>query len=86
MDNSTSIENRSPYCKSCESCGDTGCCKPTICSRDENCEYLQTNLNELKFGWSMNEYFQSEIYPHLPEEIKAKYDGRWDTEYDKWNK
>ena len=79
-------EDYSPYCKKCESCGVTGCCSPTICQGGEDCEYPETNLSELKFGWSMNKYFQKEIYPHLPTDIQAKYDAAWDAEYDIWLK
>ena len=86
MENSANIEEYSPYCKVCESCGETGCCRPTICQQGEGCEYPQTNLIELKFGWSMNNYFQKEIYPHLSKELQEKYDGAWDTEYDNWHK
>lgn len=79
------VEDLSPYCKECSSCGETGCCTPTMCTQGEHCDYPQTNLNELKFGWSMNEYFQKEIYPHLPTELKEKYDAVWDIEYNRWH-
>jgi hypothetical protein len=80
------VEKYSPYCKKCESCGETGCCRPTLCQGGEGCEYPEVNLNELKLGWSMHRYFENEIWPHLPEELKAKYNAVWDIEYDKWHK
>ena len=79
-------EQRMPYCMKCESCGETGCCPPVICQGGEDCEYPEANMRELKFGWSMDKYFQNEIYPHLTPELQAKYDNKWDIEYDRWHK
>jgi hypothetical protein len=77
-------KDESPYCKTCGSCGETGCCSPLSCDLGENCEYPKTNLNELKFGFAMNEFFQKEIYPNLSKDLQEKYDAAWDVEYDRW--
>ena len=39
------------YCPHCTSCGETGCCPPTICSNHPKGFYCQSNMGELKTSY-----------------------------------
>ena len=73
------------YCSICQSCGETECCPPTICTQEEGCKYPKTNLIDLKYNYTsyrrLLEYIYSrECYPEILKEL----DKIQDEEYDKW--
>lgn len=40
-------DEESPYCKTCDSCGETGCCPPINCQAVK-CKYGEINLKDYK--------------------------------------
>lgn len=64
------IEEYSPYCKLCSSCGESGCCSPMMCSFEEGCEYRNTYITELKENYIFVREFYETIYPKLPKEVQ----------------
>ena len=41
------IDSESPYCETCDSCGETGCCPPVQCQAVK-CKYGEINLKDYK--------------------------------------
>ena len=41
------IDSESPYCETCDSCGETGCCPPVKCQAVK-CKYGEINLKDYK--------------------------------------
>ena len=76
------IQEYSPYCPICEACGEEGCCSAMACQQDPNGHSCKGYLQDLKFGYAMNRFFENEIAEHLPDELKAKYNKEWDEAYD----
>jgi hypothetical protein len=73
----------SPYCKICSCCGESGCCSPLSCEMNKDGDYCGTYLNDLKFGYSINEEFCKKIYDRMNEDLKKEYDIVWEEVYDK---
>ena len=42
------LEEYNPYCKICNSCGEEGCCPPTICSNHPDGKYCRGNMDILR--------------------------------------
>lgn len=62
-----------PYCKECSACGHEGCCSPLICTFGDNCDYKETYLKDLKFGYTM----YSELFEFLVRKEIAFGDEEW---------
>lgn len=77
-------ENYNPYCPVCEGCGEEGCCSPIHCDQSPEGSYCKSYLRDLKFGYSMNKFFQEKIWGRMSEELKAEYDKQWDEEYENY--
>ena len=46
------------YCPHCSSCGETGCCKPTICINHPKGFYCERNMGELRSTYyTMNSFY-----------------------------
>ena len=46
------------YCPYCSSCGETGCCKPTICINHPKGLYCERNMGELRvYYYSLNNFW-----------------------------
>ena len=44
------------YCSYCQSCGETGCCPPTICTNHKKGKYCEYNQYHLKVSyWSLKD-------------------------------
>lgn len=77
------MENKyDPYCPVCSGCGEEGCCSPLICKQSPDGHYCESYLNDLKFGYSMDKFFQENIWEKMSEELKKEYDEAWDKIYD----
>jgi hypothetical protein len=50
------------YCPHCSSCGETGCCKPTICINHPKGLYCESNLRELKTEYHVLQRFRVWVY------------------------
>lgn len=79
------MDIESPYCQECESCGESGCCKPYSCTMSDKCEYKETYLQELKFGYSVYEEIMKSVYEKLSPELKSEVDAIWEKEWEHWN-
>jgi hypothetical protein len=44
-DTQKQIDDESPYCEKCDSCGETGCCPPIMCEAVV-CKYGEINLKD----------------------------------------
>jgi hypothetical protein len=67
-------EDYNPYCKICTACGEDGCCSALMCSFEDDCEYKQTYLAELREGYKFTREFYNKIYDKLSEELKKEVD------------
>jgi hypothetical protein len=74
-------EYESPYCPICEACGEGGCCSPLHCEQNPGGHYCPGYLNDLKFGYIMNSYFQEKIWGRMSDDLKKEYDEMWDRTY-----
>lgn len=80
------LDDYSPYCSICDSCGETSCCPSTCCDMGEGCKYPETNLTDLKYNYTSYHslikylYENEEKYP----EIIAQLGKITDEEFDKW--
>ena len=47
------------YCPYCSSCGETGCCKPTICVNHPKGFYCERNTGEVRASfYTLNEFYE----------------------------
>ena len=53
-------ENYSPYCKNCDSCGESGCCSPLNCAydsmvknQDKNCDYGESYYRDIEINYKL---------------------------------
>lgn len=44
-------DSRDVYCKICSSCGEEGCCIPTICQNHKDGMYCESNLMAMKIAY-----------------------------------
>jgi len=51
----------------------------------DKCEYKETYLQELKFGYSVYEEIMKSVYEKLSPELKSEVDTIWDKEWEHWN-
>lgn len=74
------------YCKSCGGCGQEDCCSPLKCTMGENCDYAETYLSDLKFGYHMNEWVQTNLLDtnKIPQGLIDLYNEEWEKAYDKF--
>ncbi len=79
----TQTKYESPYCPVCDGCGEEGCCSPLRCKQSSDGHYCESYLNDLKFGYIMNSYFQENIWGRMSDDLKKEYDEMWDKIYDK---
>lgn len=75
-------EKYSPYCPVCSGCGDDICCSALICQQSPDGRYCGTYLNELKFAYRMNQFFDENIESQLSAELREEYDVAWNRIYD----
>lgn len=47
------MSDHDQYCKECGACGEEYCCPPTQCKQTSECDYRQSYLKDLKFGYEM---------------------------------
>ena len=73
-------EFESPYCKNCGSCGNEGCCPPTMCTFEKDCKYKETYLQDLEFGYLMYQELSEMIYNKC-EKRNQDYDDFFMDEY-----
>jgi hypothetical protein len=87
------IDDESPYCGKCDSCGETGCCPPVKCEAVV-CKYGEINLkdyrcfqdqwevmyNALKDIKNANSYF---LVQELAKNALNEVDNLWDKLYSK---
>jgi hypothetical protein len=88
-------EGYSPYCKNCDSCGESGCCDSLACcytamvtNRDKNCSYGAGYYQDIEF----NHYLADELYNLIAEQpdlyvdmkdLKAKVEIIYNRLYNK---
>lgn len=85
---------KSPYCKICESCGESGCCDPMICvrglSKGSKGTYCEGNVAEVLceaqsfrdiYEHIMNKEGLSIMIGELKEEIEYLYNKNLDKLY-----
>jgi len=77
---SNQIEDYSPYCKICDSCGEDGCCSALSCKQDPNGDYCKTYLKDLQFGYRM--YKELVNLLENDEKYQKQIDEIWDKTYD----
>jgi len=76
-----SQENYSPYCSVCGACGEEGCCSALVCSQEDG-DYCETYLKELRFGYAVNKQLHNELYNKLSKELQEEWDKIWNEAYD----
>ena len=82
-------ESESPYCKTCGSCGDSGCCSPFKClfklaKLNKDCKYGEGNIKEVKIlydlaNWILDTVDKKDIIS--AKEVNRKYRELNDTEF-----
>lgn len=75
------VDNETPYCPVCTSCGDEGCCSPIGCDFSKDCKYAESNILHLKFGYIMYNKIMELIGDD--EKYKEQIDKLFDETYDK---
>lgn len=79
-------KNNSPYCPHCNSCGETGCCSPTICTNHPDGYYCETNRRELRISYyTLNEFWSSVVDKDIEKKLSEIYDKYEDEEQFKIN-
>lgn len=87
------IDDESPYCEKCDSCGETGCCPPIMCEA-VTCKYGEINIKDYRCfqdQWSVmyealkdikyaNSYF---LVQELAKNALNEVDKLWDKLYSK---
>jgi len=75
-------EYKSPYCPHCTSCGETGCCSPTICLNHPEGYYCETNQDALKVSYfTLNEFWNQldeNKFPEVEKLLEEIYDKNYE--------
>ena len=82
-----------PYCSSCEGCGEEMCCSSLNCAitsieLNSNCKYSDIYAKDLRFSVLVGELAQKYLQDILEEKIllndvKKSYDEEWDKLYER---
>ena len=78
-------DEESPYCETCGSCGETGCCPPINCQAVK-CKYGETNLKDYKCfqnQWEIMFNALKELWEFNNNEIAKNALNAVDEEWDK---
>jgi hypothetical protein len=72
------------YCPYCTSCGETGCCSPTICINHPKGFYCERNMGDLRVSYYTLDKFWQWIYNNKEsnEEVLNKLNEIYDKEND----
>ena len=75
------VNDYSPYCSRCGSCGEEGCCSALSCAGSGG-DYCESYLRDLRFGYAMYRQLMSllENDPVWAEQV----DRLWDENYDRF--
>lgn len=75
------------YCPHCTSCGETGCCKPTICINHPKGFYCERNMGEMRttyyifnefYNWLSKNKDSDTTATRILEELNSIYDKNMD--------
>ena len=61
-ENKDLTDNIDVYCKICSSCGEEGCCIPTICQNHKDGKYCESNLMVMKIAYCTLRDFYNWLY------------------------
>ena len=69
------------YCKSCQACGEEGCCSPLVCTMDG--DYCKGYLADLHFGYLMFNDLYNLIceHPDFKQKVEQIYEKNFDLIY-----
>lgn len=70
------------YCPYCNSCGDTGCCFPTICINHPKGRYCERNMGDLRVAYYTLDKFWQWVYNNKEsnKEVIDKLNNIYDRE------
>jgi NAD-dependent SIR2 family protein deacetylase len=79
------IVDITPYCPTCNGCGQEGCCSPLRCNQSSDGLYCSQYLKDLKFGYQMFIKLSTLINddPKYKNQIDVIYDEVYDEIYKK---
>lgn len=72
------------YCPYCSSCGETGCCSPTICKNHPKGFYCERNMGDMRASYYTLDNFYKWIYNNREnhKEVYDKLNEIYDKELD----
>lgn len=73
-----------PYCSHCTACEQQECYSPLVCNFNENCEYKDKYMKDLKFGYELGiELLKlcDNYNPSISEKTNKIYDQLYDKYY-----
>ncbi len=78
-------DHYSPYCKSCQSCGEEGCCSPLTCAyknmvknKNKDCDYGKKYFLDLQFNYLLSKEIGVLIDNSKNKELIKKHDEIFD--------
>ena len=77
----TETSSYDPYCPVCSACGEEGCCSPMSCQQHPQGSYCKSYLNDLKFAYIMNSWFENTLLGELTQDQRETYYEEWENAY-----